>query len=137
MGEIKLMEFEKNDELLVRRQKLEQLIKNGENPFEITKFDVTSNAEKIRTCFDELNETEVVVAGRILSKRVMGKICFAGLQDFSGKIQCYVKKDCMEEENFNSFKKLDVGDIIGVVGTVCKTERGEISVKTSKIILLS
>lgn len=126
-----------SDQVKVRLEKLNLLKQTGQNPFKITKFKVNSNSELIKNEFESLNETEVQIAGRIMSKRVMGKISFAGLQDFYGKIQCYIKKEIMGEEAYGFFKKLDVGDLIGVVGVVCKTERGEISVKPSKIILLA
>ncbi len=126
-----------DEQMQVRFNKLNLLKQAEKNPFDVTKFEVDSNSGLIKSRFDELNETEVRIAGRIMSKRVMGKISFAGLQDFYGLIQCYVKKDCMSEENYREFKKLDIGDLIGVEGFVCRTERGEISVRTTRIFLLA
>lgn len=125
------------DQVKVRLDKLNLLKQNGQDPFKITKFDVNSNSKLIINNFDNLNETEVKIAGRIMSKRVMGKISFAGLQDFYGQVQCYVKRDFLGEEAYSRFKKLDVGDLIGVVGIVCRTERGEVSVKPSEVVLLA
>lgn len=132
LGEENLSEQKK-----VRLDKLNLLKQNGQNPFEITKFEVNSNSGEIKSNFDSLNEKYVSVAGRIMSKRVMGKISFAGLQDFYGIVQCYLKKECMDEENYRQFKKLDIGDLIGVEGFVCRTERGEISIRTTKIVLIA
>ncbi len=125
------------EQLKVRREKLKILQDSGQDPFSITKFDVTSSSRDIIDNFEQNEGKSVCIAGRIMSKRIMGKISFAGIQDFYGKIQCYIKKDCMDEENYNQFKKFDIGDIIGVEGEVCKTQRGEISVKTTKITLLA
>ncbi|MDE5600584.1 MAG: lysine--tRNA ligase, partial [Oscillospiraceae bacterium] len=109
----------------------------GNDPFSITKFNINSTTKEIKNNFYDMEGKSVSVAGRIMSKRVMGKLSFAGLQDFYGNIQCYIKKECMDEENYREFKKFDIGDIIGVEGEVCRTERGEISVKTTKITLIS
>lgn len=126
-----------SDQVKVRLEKLNTLKQQGQNPFNKTKFEVSSNSETIRGNFEKLESTEVKVAGRIMSKRVMGKISFAGLQDGCGQIQCYIKKEILGDEGYAAFKKLDVGDIVGVVGEVCKTERGEISVQPTEIVLLA
>lgn len=126
-----------NEQKKIRLEKLNLLKEDGQNPFKITKFEVDSNSNEIKFNFDDLNEKEVRVAGRLMSKRVMGKISFAGLRDFYGLVQCYIKKECMDDENYKQFKKLDIGDLVGVVGFVCKTERGEISIRTTKIVLLA
>ena len=121
----------------VRREKLSALCEAGKNPFEITKYDVTHHSEDIKSSFDALENTEVTVAGRMMSKRIMGKASFCHVQDLSGTIQVYVARDAIGEEPYADFKKLDVGDIIGVKGTVFKTKTGEISVHASAITLLS
>lgn len=126
-----------SDQVKVRLEKLNTLKQQGQNPFNKTKFEVSSNSETIRGNFEKLESTEVKVAGRIMSKRVMGKISFAGLQDGCGQIQCYIKKEILGDEGYAAVKKLDVGDIVGVVGEVCKTERGEISVQPTEIVLLA
>lgn len=126
-----------NGEVLARKEKLKVLREKGQDPFFITKFDVSCNTKQVVDEYEKFEGKEVSLAGRIMSKRVMGNICFAHLKDFFGELQCYVKKDCMEEENFKAFKKFDVGDIIGVVGEICKTNAGEISIKTFKITLLA
>ena len=125
------------DEFFVRKEKLKVLQEMNKDPFMNTKFDVNCNSKYILENFEEVKDKNHSIAGRIISKRVMGNICFAHLQDFYGSLQCYIKKDFMQEENFKEFKKFDVGDIIGVYGVICKTNAGEISIKTSKIVLLS
>ncbi len=125
------------DEFFVRKEKLKVLQEMNKDPFMNTKFDVSCNSKYILENFEEVKDKNHSIAGRIISKRVMGNICFAHLQDFYGSLQCYIKKDFMQEENFKEFKKFDVGDIIGVYGVICKTNAGEISIKTSKIVLLS
>ena len=126
-----------NGEILARKEKLKFLRENGKDPFLVTKFDVSCSTKQVIDEYEKFEGKEVSLAGRIMSKRVMGNICFAHLKDFFGELQCYVKKDCMEEDNFKAFKKFDVGDIIGVVGEICKTNAGEISIKTFKIVLLA
>jgi len=123
--------------LRVRREKLEELRDAGNDPFVITKFDKTHSSANIITDFDSLEAKTVRIAGRLMSKRVMGKASFSHLQDFDGKIQLYVRRDVLGEEPYKAFKKLDIGDIIGVEGEVFKTNAGEISIKASKIELLS
>ncbi len=123
--------------LRVRREKLEELRNSGKDPFVITKFEKTHSSVNILTDFDTLEGQTVRIAGRLLSKRVMGKASFSHLQDFEGKIQLYVRRDVLGEEPYKAYKKLDIGDIIGVEGEVFKTNAGEVSVKVSKIELLS
>lgn len=124
-------------EVEVRKQKLLKLQEENKDPFAVTKFEVDYNSEYILKNFEKLEGKNVSLAGRIMSKRVMGNICFAHIQDFFGVLQCYIKKDSMDAENFKQFKKFDVGDIIGVYGEVCKTQSGEKSIKTSNIVLLA
>ena len=123
--------------LQIRRDKLKALQDEGRDPFQITKFDVTHHAQEIKDNFDALEGTPVRVAGRLMSKRGMGKVSFCDLQDKSGRIQLYARKDEMDEDNYNRFKKYDIGDIVGVVGEVFRTQRGEMSVRAHEIILLS
>ena len=125
------------DQVRVRREKLQQLQQEGRDPFRITRFDVTHHAQEIKDSFDSLEEQSVRLAGRIMSKRGMGKAIFADLQDRSGRIQLYIKVDEMGEEAFADCRKLDVGDIVGVEGPVFRTQRGEISVRTRSVTLLS
>ena len=123
--------------LKVRREKLAALRAEGRDPFKETRFDVTHHAQDIKDNFDALEGSEVRVAGRLMSKRGMGKVSFCDLQDKSGRIQLYARKDEMDEEEYNRFKKYDIGDIVGVVGEVFRTQRGEMSVRAKKITLLS
>ncbi len=121
----------------VRREKLADLQSNGKNPFEITKFDVTCHAMDIKEHFEELEGAQVTLAGRIMQKRVMGKASFCNVLDQSGDIQSYVARDSIGEEAYKDFKKMDIGDIVGVEGEVFKTKTGEISVHASSVKLLS
>ena len=123
--------------LKVRREKLAALRAEGRDPFQQTRFDVSHHAQDIKDHFDELEGTEVTVGGRLMSKRGMGKVSFCDLQDKSGRIQIYARKDEMDEEEYNRFKKYDIGDIVGVEGEVFRTQRGEMSVRAKKITLLS
>ena len=123
--------------LQVRRDKLAALRAEGRDPYRETKFDVTHHAQDIKDNFDALEGSEVRVAGRLMSKRGMGKVSFCDLQDKSGRIQLYARKDEMDEEEYNRFKKYDIGDIVGVEGEVFRTQRGEMSVRAKKITLLS
>ena len=123
--------------LQVRRDKLAALRAEGRDPFQETRFDVTRHAQDIKDNFDALEGSEVRVAGRLMSKRGMGKVSFCDLQDKSGRIQLYARKDEMDEEEYNRFKKYDIGDIVGVEGEVFRTQRGEMSVRAKKITLLS
>ena len=130
-------EAELTEVLRVRREKLAQLVEDGKDPFQITKFDVTHHSAEIKDDFDALEGKEVVVAGRMMSKRVMGKASFCNVQDLKGGIQCYVARDAVGEDSYKDFKKFDIGDIIGVRGEVVKTKTGEISIHASAVTLLS
>ncbi len=123
--------------LRVRREKLAALRAEGRDPFQETRFDVSHHAQDIKDHFDELEGQEVHVAGRLMSKRGMGKVSFCDLQDKSGRIQLYARKDEMDAEDYERFKKYDIGDIVGVDGEVFRTQRGEMSVRAKKITLLS
>ena len=130
-------EAELTEVLRVRREKLAQLVEDGKDPFQITKFDVTHHSAEIKDDFDALEGKEVVVAGRMMSKRVIGKASFCNVQDLKGGIQCYVARDAVGEDSYKDFKKFDIGDIIGVRGEVFKTKTGEISIHASAVTLLS
>ncbi len=126
-----------SDQVRVRREKLDTLRADGFDPFVQTKFEVTADSAAIKENYDAMEGKSVRLAGRIMSKRGMGKVSFCDLQDSTGRIQLYVKFDEMEEASFQRFKKNDIGDIVGVVGDVFKTERGEISVRVHEATLLS
>ena len=130
-------ELSVGDQIKVRREKLAQLQAEGHDPFQLTKFVCTSNAEEIKAHFDEMEGKPVSIAGRMMSKRGMGKVSFCDLQDKTGRIQLYARKDEMDEEDYNRFKKYDIGDIVGIDGEVFRTQRGEMSVRAKKITLLS
>ena len=123
--------------LKVRREKLANLQQEGRDPFQETKFVVSHHAQEIKDNFDALEGSEVTVAGRLMSKRGMGKVSFCDMQDRSGRVQLYARKDEMDEEVYNRFKKYDIGDIVGVVGEVFRTQRGEMSVRCKDVQLLS
>ena len=123
--------------LRIRRDKLKVLQDEGCDPFTITKFDVTHHTQDIKDNFDAMEGQAVSVAGRLMSKRGMGKVSFCDLQDKTGRIQIYARKDEMDEDNYNHFKKYDIGDIVGVKGEVFRTQRGEMSVRAHDITLLS
>ncbi len=123
--------------LKVRRNKLADLQANGRDPFVITKYDVTNHTSDIRDNYEEFEGKEVTVAGRMMFKRVMGKASFCNIQDLKGRIQAYVARDNIGEEIYKDFKKYDVGDIMGIKGTVFKTKTGEISIHASEVTLLS
>ena len=123
--------------LKVRREKLANLQQEGRDPFQETKYEVSHYAQDIKDNFDALEGSEVTVAGRLMSKRGMGKVSFCDMQDRSGRVQLYARKDEMDEEVYNRFKKYDIGDIVGVVGEVFRTQRGEMSVRCKDIKLLS
>ena len=123
--------------LRVRRDKLSSLMQAGCNPYQITKFDQTHHAQQIKDTYTDGEEMNVSVAGRIMSKRIMGKAGFAHLQDGSGSIQLYVSRDSLGEENYAAFKSMDIGDIVGVKGYVFTTRTGEISVHAQSVTLLS
>ena len=123
--------------LQIRRDKLKQLQEGGNDPFTITRYVADSDSARIKENFDALEGKEVSVAGRLMSKRGMGKVSFCDLQDKSGRIQLYARKDEMDEAEYNRFKKYDIGDIVGVHGVVFRTQRGEMSVRVVKVTLLS
>ena len=123
--------------LKVKREKLANLQQAGKDPFQITKYDVTHHSTDIKNSFEELEGKTVRIAGRVMSKRVMGKASFCNVQDLPGNIQVYVARDSIGEESYADFKKYDVGDIVGIEGEVFKTKTGEISVHASQVILLS
>ena len=126
-----------NQLLKVRREKLAALTEAGKDPFRITKFDVTHHSMDIKDNFEELEGKKVTVAGRIMSKRVMGKASFCNVQDLKGNIQSYVARDSVGEEPYADFKKYDVGDIVGISGEVFKTKTEEISIHADNVTLLS
>lgn len=130
-------EQELNEILRLRREKLAALKEAGSDPYTVTKYDFDSDSETIKNNFDEFEGKTVKIAGRIMSRRIMGKASFVGLADCSGKIQLYVRRDDVGEEEYVAFKKWDIGDIIGVEGFVFKTQTGEISVHSTDISLLS
>ncbi len=121
----------------VRREKLADLQANGKDPFVITKFDQTHHSMEIKDNFDEMEGKTVTIAGRMMSKRVMGKASFCGIQDLQGNIQSYVARDSVGEESYKDFKKMDIGDIVGITGEVFRTKMGEISIHASEVTLLS
>ena len=125
------------DQIKVRREKLAQLQAEGMDPFAITRFVSTTTAQEIKDHFDEMEGKPVSIAGRLMSKRGMGKVSFCDLQDKTGRIQLYARKDEMDEAEYNRFKKYDIGDIVGVEGEIFRTQRGEMSVRAKKITLLS
>ncbi len=127
----------RNELLQIRRDKLTELQNAGKNPFAITKYDVTHHSAEIKDRYDELEGREVCIAGRMMSKRIMGKASFCHVQDLQGTIQCYVARDFVGEESYKDFKKMDIGDIIGLKGTVFKTKTEEISVHATELVLLS
>ena len=123
--------------LQIRRDKLKALQDAGMNPFEITRYDVTHHAQEVKDNFDALEGQTVSLGGRLMSKRGMGKVSFCDLQDKSGRIQIYARRDEMDEEAYNRFKKYDIGDIVGVKGEVFRTQKGEMSIRAHEITLLS
>ena len=123
--------------LQIRRDKLKALQDAGMNPFEITRYDVTHHAQEVKDHFDALEGQTVSLGGRLMSKRGMGKVSFCDLQDKSGRIQIYARKDEMDEDAYNRFKKYDIGDIVGVKGQVFRTQKGEMSIRAHEITLLS
>lgn len=123
--------------LQVRRDKLNELKESGQNPFEITTYDVDAYAKEINDQFESYEDKTVSIAGRIMSKRVMGKAGFIDVMDHSGRVQSYVRKDHVGDESYLQFKKFDIGDIVGIKGVVFRTQKGQISVKADEIVLLS
>lgn len=133
----KQQEQDLNQLLKVRREKLADLQANGKDPFKIVKYDVTHHSQEVKDHFEELEGQTVCVAGRMMSKRVMGKASFCHVQDLEGTIQSYVARDSLGEEPYKDFKKLDVGDVVGIKGEVFKTKTGEISIHAAEVTLLS
>ena len=126
-----------NEQKRIRREKLNELCAKGRDPYVITKYDRTHHSSDIKSDFESLEGKEVSIAGRLMSKRIMGKASFCNLQDLKGTIQSYVARDSVGEEAYSDFKKLDIGDIVGIKGTVFKTKTGEISVHASSVVLLT
>ena len=121
----------------VRREKLAELQAAGKDPFQITKYDVTVHSTDVKEDYSQWEGKEVSIAGRMMSKRVMGKASFCNVQDLKGDIQCYVARDDLGEEAYKEFKKMDIGDIIGIRGIVFTTKTGEISIHAKSVELLS
>ena len=136
-GQAPAAEENVNDLIRVRREKLKALQDAGQDPFQIRRYDVTHHSNEVRDRFEELEGREVSVAGRLMSKRIMGKASFAHVQDLGGTIQVYTSRDTLGEEAYAEFKKDDVGDIVGVKGEVFRTKTGEISIRASEFVLLS
>ena len=126
-----------NQLLKVRREKLAELQAAGKDPFQITKYDVTAHSEDVKADYAEWEGKEVSIAGRMMSKRVMGKASFCNVQDLKGNIQCYVARDDLGEEAYKDFKRMDIGDIVGIKGIVFTTKMGEISIHATSMVLLS
>ncbi len=133
----KAQEQDLNQLLKVRREKLAELQENGKDPFQITKYDVTHHSVEVKDAFEELEGKSVSLAGRMMSKRVMGKASFCSIQDLQGSIQSYVARDNIGEDHYKDFKKMDIGDIVGIKGEVFKTKTGEISIHATEVTLLS
>ena len=131
------LELDENHLIKIRKEKLEELKQKGENPFDITKFEITHLSKEIRDKYDELEQKDVTIAGRLIAKRIMGKASFCHIQDSAGKIQSYVSQNDLGEEDYKEFKTYDIGDIIGITGFVFKTKTEEISIHAKKITLLS
>ena len=122
----------------VRRAKLQKLVDEGKDPFVKTLFDVTAHSDEIKDNYDSLEGKEVAIAGRLMSRRIMGKASFTHIADRNGEIQVYVKRDDIGEEDYASFKKdFDIGDIVGITGFVFQTKTGEVTVHAEKLTLLS
>ncbi len=130
-------ELSLSEQTRIRREKLANLQAEGQNPFEITRFDWDATSQQIKDNFDAMEGKPVKVAGRLMSKRGMGKVSFCDLQDRDGRIQLYARQDEMDEAVYKKFKKFDIGDIVGVEGEVFRTQRGEMSVRAHNITLLS
>ncbi|MFV0315081.1 MAG: lysine--tRNA ligase, partial [Anaerotignum sp.] len=135
--EKELTQQELSEQNLIRRDKLAQLQAEGKNPFEIVKFDVTHHSDQIRDDFDALEGKDVAIAGRLMSKRIMGKASFCNIQDRNGAMQSYVSRNDIGDEEYADFKKFDIGDIVGIKGFVFRTKTGEISVHAKEVTLLS
>ena len=130
-------EVDLNEQKRIRREKLAELVAAGKDPFEITKYNQTHHSAEIKEHFDELDGKTVSIAGRLMSKRIMGKASFCHVQDLQGLIQCYVARDAIGEEAYAALKKMDIGDIVGIEGTVFKTKTGETSIHAASVTLLS
>ena len=123
--------------LQIRRDKLKELQENGRDPFEITKYNVTAKAQDIKDNYSDYEGKKVSVAGRLMSKRGMGKVGFCHMADITGQIQLFVKKDILGEDEYAIFKKYDIGDLVGAEGEVFTTQTGEVSIRVEKIVLLA
>lgn len=132
-----LTQQELSEQIKIRREKLAQLQAEGKDPFEITKCEVTHHSDEIRANFEELEEKDVAIAGRLMSKRIMGKASFCNIQDRNGNIQSYVSRNDIGDEAYAAFKKFDIGDLISIKGFVFKTKTGEVSVHAKEVTLLS
>lgn len=137
MAQQQKKEADQSQLLKVRREKLDQLMQEGKNPFEIMKYHVSHHSQEIKENFEALEGKQVTVAGRLMSKRVMGKASFCHVQDLQGTIQSYAARDSLGEDEYKAFKKLDIGDIVGITGNVFKTKTGEISLHAEAVTLLS
>ncbi|MDY4817821.1 MAG: OB-fold nucleic acid binding domain-containing protein, partial [Lachnospiraceae bacterium] len=126
-----------NQLLKVRREKLAELQEQGNDPFVITKYDVTAHTQEIKDHYEQMEGKEVSIAGRMMSKRIMGKASFCNIQDRDGNIQCYIARDSIGEDAYKAFKKMDIGDIVGIKGTPFTTKTGEKSVHAAEVTLLS
>ena len=133
----KVQEQDVNQLLKVRREKLADLQANGRDPFQITKYEVTHHSQEVKDGFEKLEGQVVTLAGRMMSKRVMGKASFCNIQDLEGNIQSYVARDSVGEDAYKAFKKMDIGDIVGLKGEVFRTKTGEISIHAAEVTLLS
>ena len=134
---LELTQQELSEQNRIRREKLAQMQEEGKDPFQIVKYDVTHHSDEIKENFEELEGKDVCIAGRMMSKRIMGKASFCNIQDRNGNMQSYVSKNDIGEEAYAAFKKFDIGDIIGIKGFVFKTKTGEISVHAKEVVLLS
>ena len=134
---LELTQQELSEQNRIRREKLAQMQEEGKDPFQIVKYDVTHHSDEIKNAFEELEGKDVCIAGRMMSKRIMGKASFCNIQDRNGNMQSYVSKNDICEEAYAAFKKYDIGDIIGIKGFVFKTKTGEISVHAKEVVLLS
>lgn len=134
---VELTKEELSEQIKIRREKLIQLQEEGKDPFAVVKFDVTHSSNEVKKDFDALDGKDVVIAGRMMSKRIMGKASFCNLQDKDGAIQSYVSRNDIGDEDYADFKKFDIGDIVGIEGFVFKTKTGETSVHAKKVTLLS
>ncbi len=132
-----LTQQELTEQIRIRREKLAQLQAEGQNPFEKTKFEVSKHSDEVKAEFETLENQDVSIAGRLMSKRIMGKASFCHIQDRNGTIQCYVSRNDIGDEHYAAFKKFDIGDIVGITGFVFKTKTGEISIHAKEVTLLS